>query len=188
MWVIVGLGNPGALYASHRHNVGFQILDALVQAYPLTPFQLKGNALLSEGQIGAEKVLLLKPQSFMNLSGPPVARVVNFLKVPLDHVIVIHDELNLVPGKIRFKTGGSSGGHNGLKSLESVLGQGFSRLRIGIGHPGDREQVNPYVLSGFRAAEKEWLVPLTEKIVTLFPALLAGDDALFISRVMQPPK
>lgn len=186
MWLIVGLGNPGEKYASHRHNVGFQIVHALAKHVSFPPFRLKGKSELSEGEIAAQKVVLMKPLTFMNLSGPPVASMVSFYKIPLSQVIVIHDELALESGKIRFKRGGSAAGHNGLKSLVSCLGDGFSRLRIGIGHPGDKSLVTDYVLSPFLKSEKIWLVPLIEKITREFPLVLTHQEDTFVSRVMQP--
>ncbi len=183
MWVVIGLGNPGSAYAAHRHNVGFQVLDHLTRAYGFPPFQEKGKRALTEGVIGGGRVMALKPLAFMNLSGPPASDVVHFYKVPLTQVLVIHDDLDVPFGKIKFKTGGGAGGHNGLKSLDSCLGPGYQRLRIGIGHPGDRDLVTPYVLGNFMNAEKEALGGLMTKISEHISLIFQNDIPLFLTKM-----
>jgi PTH1 family peptidyl-tRNA hydrolase len=154
MYLIVGLGNPGTEYRFHRHNVGFLMVDILHQAYGTTEFQKnKWNGLTAEGIINEHTVLFLKPQTYMNLSGPAVSGIANFYKIPLDHIIVIHDELDIPPAEIRFKKGGGNGGHNGLKSIDAHLGKDYWRLRIGIGHPGIKELVSGYVLTNLPQKE-----------------------------------
>ena len=188
-WLIVGLGNPGPSYARHRHNVGFMLLDALQAHFSLPPFRQARHYALTEGSISPDvpKVRLMKPLNFMNLSGPPVAELVRFYKIPLDHVLVVHDDLDLAPGKIRVKKGGGSGGHNGLKSLDSCLTPGYHRLRMGIGHPGHRDMVHDYVLGNFVNADHLWLQGLFDRVRVYLPLLLTGDAEAFVTKVMQPP-
>jgi peptidyl-tRNA hydrolase, PTH1 family len=154
MYLIVGLGNPGTEYRFHRHNVGFLMLDILHQAYGIGDFQKnKWHGLMAEGSINGHKVLFLKPQTYMNLSGPAVSGPANFYKISPDKIIVIHDELDIPPGDIRVKKGGGNGGHNGLKSIDAHLGKDYWRLRIGIGHPGVKDMVSGYVLNNLPQKE-----------------------------------
>lgn len=154
MYLIVGLGNPGTEYRFHRHNVGFLMVDILHQAYGTTEFQKnKWQGLMAEGVINGHKVLFVKPQTYMNLSGPAVNGPANFYKIPLDKILVIHDELDIPPAEIRLKKGGGNGGHNGLKSIDAHLGKEYWRLRIGIGHPGIKDLVSGYVLSNLPQKE-----------------------------------
>ena len=183
MLLVVGLGNPGSEYASTRHNIGFMAVDALVRRHSFSPWKAKFQGEISEGTIGGEKVMILKPQTFMNLSGQSVGLAARYLKVTLGHVVVIHDELDLDPGRIKVKVGGGSGGHNGLKSIDTHLGRDYRRVRLGIGHPGDKNLVTPYVLHAFSKADQEWLPPLLDAVADGFPALVAGDDAGFMNKV-----
>ncbi len=154
MYLIVGLGNPGTEYRFHRHNVGFLMVDILHQAYGTSDFQKnKWQGLMAEASINGQKVLFLKPQTYMNLSGPAVSGSANFYKIPLDRIIVIHDDLDIPPADIRIKKGGGNGGHNGLKSIDAHLGKDYWRVRIGIGHPGIKEMVSGYVLSNLPQKE-----------------------------------
>ena len=183
MLLLVGLGNPEREYAENRHNVGFMALDHIVQRHGFPPFRSKFQSLASEGQIGGEKVLALKPQTFMNVSGRAVAEAARFYKIPADDVIVIHDDLDLAPGKLKVKKGGGDGGHNGLKSIDSQFGNDYWRLRVGIGHPGNKEGVSHHVLSDFSATDQEWLDPLFAALSEHIGLLLHKDHARFLNEV-----
>lgn len=191
MRLVVGLGNPGPGYLRNRHNIGFMAADEIVRRHSFSPWRAKFQGSVSEGGIAGEKVLLLKPGTYMNLSGQSVGAAMRFHKLTLDDVIVIHDDLDLAPGKLRVKTGGGAGGHNGLKSLDAHIGKDYRRVRLGIGHPGDKDLVTGYVLHDFAKAEEEWLRPLVEAVAEAFPALVAGDDSGFMNMVAlmtRPPK
>ncbi len=183
MFFLTGLGNPGTSYARHRHNIGFMAIDAIAAAYGFPSFTQKSGALLSKGEIAGNPVLLIKPLSFMNLSGQPVGELMRYHKIPPEKLIVLHDELDLPFGKLRVKQGGGNGGHNGLKSLDAHAGQNYWRVRLGIGHPGDKDLVTDYVLSDFlppeRLALNNWLGGVAKHI----PMLLAGDAAEFMNRL-----
>lgn len=176
MILLVGLGNPGAQYALNRHNVGFMVIDVIANHFAFSSFKRRGEALVTEGEIDSQKVMLLKPMNFMNRSGIPVSEFASFFKIPLENIIVIHDDLDLAPGKIKIKQGGSAGGHNGLKSLDAHLGQNYWRLRVGIGHPGHRDAVHSYVLKNFSREEEDWLVPLLQA--------LAAEASLLVQKNM----
>jgi len=176
MRLIVGLGNPGPDYAGHRHNVGFMAVDAIAAAHGFPPFRQKFSALIAEGTIAGEKIILAKPQTYMNRSGDSVVQIARFYKLSPAEITVIHDELDLVPGKVRIKVGGGNGGHNGLRSLDAHLTPQYQRVRIGIGHPGHKDRVQPHVLSNFAKADAEWLDPLLDTIAR-DAALLVKDDA-----------
>jgi len=191
MLLLVGLGNPGPDYARNRHNIGFMAADLLARRHSFGPWRSRFQGETAEGSINGEKVLLLKPATFMNLSGQSVAAAARFLKIPLSDIVVMHDELDLPPGRLRVKTGGGAGGHNGLKSIDSHLGKDYRRVRLGIGHPGDKDRVAGYVLSDFAKADEGWLSPLLDAVVESLPLLLDGDEAGFMNRVSvltQPPK
>ncbi len=183
MHLIVGLGNPGAEYAGHRHNIGFMAVDEIARQHNFPPFRSKFSALLAEGVIDGEKVLLLKPQTFMNRSGDAVGQAAKFYKLTPADISVIHDELDLAPGKARIKTGGGNGGHNGLKSIEAHIGKDFVRVRLGIGHPGHKDRVNPHVLSNFHKAEGEWLEPLLDALAKNAGLLAKGDAAGLMNKL-----
>ena len=181
---MVGLGNPGPEYAGHRHNVGFMALDAIADAYGFGPWRSKFSSRVSEGQLGRNKVLLQKPDTFMNRSGLAVSQAAHFYKLALDDLLVLHDELDLAPGKVRIKEGGGVAGHNGLRSIAQSIGtRDFKRVRIGIGHPGDKARVTGHVLGNFSKADKAWLNPLLEAFVSAAPLLVDGDDAGCMNRI-----
>lgn len=191
MLLITGLGNPGPQYAGQRHNVGFMAADAIHRRHSFGPWARKFSALVAEGRIGGEKVLLIKPQTYMNLSGQAVGEAMRFYKLEPKDLIVLYDELDLAPSKVRVKRGGGSGGHNGIKSIDAHCGNDYRRVRIGIGHPGDKSRVTGYVLGDFSKADREWLEPLLEAIADNIELICKGDDAGFMNRVslaVQPPR
>ena len=183
MLLIVGLGNPGSEYAGHRHNVGALAVDVIHDHHRFGPWRKRFSALLADGEFAGEKTLLMKPLTFMNESGRAVGEAARFYKITPADVVVIHDELDLAPGKTRIKAGGGSAGHNGLRSVTAHIGNDYRRLRIGIGHPGHRAAVNRHVLHDFAKADSVWLIPLLDAIAENAP-LLAGDkDSLFVNRL-----
>lgn len=192
MRLFVGLGNPGERYARQRHNVGFMAIERIAQRHGFGPWRSRFRGRLAEGTLNGERTWLLEPQTFMNESGRAVAEAVRFMKLPLEEVLVFHDELDLAAGKVRVKLGGGVAGHNGLRSLDACLGsKEFRRVRIGIGHPGHKDRVIGHVLSDFYKADQTWLEPLLDAIADAAPLLAAGDDAGFMNRVAlltQPPK
>ncbi|WP_152046051.1 aminoacyl-tRNA hydrolase [Aureimonas psammosilenae] len=183
MLLIVGLGNPGPQYAGHRHNIGFMALDEIQRHPGFSPWSRKFKGEISEGVIGGEKVLLLKPLTFMNVSGESVGEAARFYKIEPAQIVVIHDELDLTPGKVRVKVGGGNGGHNGLKSIDAHLGKEYRRVRLGIGHPGSKERVNGHVLSDFHKSDRVWLDPLIEAFGRHVEMLVKGEDAQFMNRL-----
>lgn len=190
MKLFVGLGNPGAKYARNRHNVGFMAVDAIADRHGFGPWRAKFSGQIAEGRLGSEKILLLKPETYMNRSGDAVQPATAFYKLAPEDVFAFHDELDLAPGRLRVKTGGGHAGHNGLRSIAAHLGPGFTRIRIGIGHPG-QNLVSGYVLNDFARAEEDWLSPLLDAIATCAPDLLAEDRNRFqseIARQLTPPR
>jgi peptidyl-tRNA hydrolase, PTH1 family len=183
MKLFVGLGNPGAQYAFNRHNVGFMAVDAIAAAHDFPAWRKPFSGLASEGRLGGEQVLLVKPGTFMNESGRAVGDAMRFYKLDLADIVVFHDELDLAPGKVRVKTGGGVAGHNGLKSLTAHIGNDYVRVRIGIGHPGSKELVTGYVLHDFAKADHAWLEPLLAAIAEEAPYLAEGANDKFQSRV-----
>jgi PTH1 family peptidyl-tRNA hydrolase len=181
LWV--GLGNPGAKYAGNRHNIGFMALDRIAADHGFSPWRKAFQGLVSEGRLGAEKVALLKPETFMNLSGQSVQSAVAFWKLPLADLTVFHDELDLAPGKLRMKQGGGHAGHNGLRSIHGHLGDDYARVRLGIGHPGHKDAVAPYVLHDFAKADADWLDDLMRGISDGAEALASGDGQKFMNAV-----
>lgn len=181
--LIVGLGNPGAEYCRNRHNVGFMAAERIHDRWGGGPWRQKFRGEVAEATLAGTRVMFLKPMTFMNESGRSVAEAARFYKVDLRDIVVIHDEIDLPPGKFRMKTGGGSGGHNGLKSITAHCGDGYRRLRIGVGHPGRKEAVPGYVLHDFGRAEEEWLDPLLDALAQEAPLLAAGEDAAFASKV-----
>lgn len=179
MKLIVGLGNPGPGYLKNRHNIGFMAVDRIAREHGFPAWRSRFHGLMSEGRLGAERVALLKPQTFMNLSGQSVGEAARYLGVDPADVIVLHDELDLPPGRLRLKTGGGHAGHNGLRSIHQHLGEGYRRLRIGIGHPGARERVVGHVLSDFSRDEQPMIEALLDAVAAAAPALAAGDEAGF---------
>ena len=183
MQIWAGLGNPGAQYALHRHNVGFMVADAIAAIHDFGPWQKKFRSLISEGRVGGHRVLLLKPQTFMNDSGDAVQQALRFYKLGPDALTAIHDELDLAPMKVKVRTGGGLAGHNGLRSIDAALGPDFRRLRVGIGHPGDKERVTGYVLGNYAKSEMEPLSDLLAAIASESGSLAAGDDVRFMNDV-----
>ncbi len=181
LWV--GLGNPGAKYAGNRHNIGFMALDRIAADHGFSPWRKAYQGLVSEGRLGDEKLALLKPETFMNLSGQSVQAAMTFWKLPLADVTVFHDELDLAPAKMRLKQGGGHAGHNGLRSIHGHLGEGYARVRLGIGHPGHKDAVAAYVLHDFAKADADWLEDLLRGISEGAPALAAGDGQAFMNAV-----
>lgn len=182
MKLIVGLGNPGGQYEGNRHNIGFMAIDAIARAHSITQFRSKHAGHLAEGSIGGEKVILLKPQTFMNRSGDSVQQVAKFYKIEPTDIIVLYDELDLAPGKVRVKIGGGNGGHNGLRSIDPQIGLDYKRVRLGIGHPG-KEYVTHHVLGDFAKADRDWLEPLLDGIGNHIAMLLKGDDNGFMNKL-----
>jgi peptidyl-tRNA hydrolase, PTH1 family len=179
MLVIAGLGNPGAQYKRNRHNIGFMTVDAIAERGRFGPFRARYQGLTAEGTLGDERVMLLKPQTFMNESGRSVGEALRYLKLDLGALAVIHDELDLAPGKVRVKVGGGDAGHNGLRSITAHLGPGYKRVRIGIGHPGDKALVHNYVLNDFAKSEAGWVEAVCRAIAEAAPLLAKGQDASF---------
>ena len=189
--LVVGLGNPGGSYAGHRHNIGFMALDRAAGANGFGPWRAKFQGQIAEGRIAGRRVVLLKPMTYMNESGRAVGEAARFLKVPPEDIIVVHDELDLAPGKCRVKIGGGHAGHNGLRSLHAHIGPDYARVRLGIGHPGDKRLVSGYVLHDFAKADEAWLTPLLDGFSDGFAKLVAGDDAGFQNAVAlrtKPPR
>ena len=185
MQIWAGLGNPGAQYALHRHNVGFMAVDAIAAVHGFGPWQKKFRGLVSEGRIGRHKILLLKPQTYMNDSGDAVQQALKFFKLETTAVTAFHDELDLAPFKVKVRVGGGLAGHNGLRSIDASLGPEFRRVRIGIGHPGpgQKEKVTPHVLGNYAKSEMEPLSDLLGAIAAEAEWLAGGDDARFMSEV-----
>ncbi len=183
MLIFAGLGNPGAQYQNHRHNVGFMAADAIARRHSFSSWTKRFHGLIAEGTLGGEKILLIKPQTFMNLSGQAVGEAMRFYKLTPGDVVVLYDELDLAPGKVRVKVGGGAGGHNGIRSLDQHIGNPYKRVRIGIGHPGVKELVHSYVLGDFAKADRDWLEPLIEAIGEHAPLLAKGDDNGFMNKL-----
>jgi PTH1 family peptidyl-tRNA hydrolase len=189
LWV--GLGNPGAKYAGNRHNIGFMAINRVAADHGFAPWRLRFQGEVAEGHLAGGKVLLLKPMTFMNLSGQSVSELARFHKLALTDITVFHDEIDLAPGRIRVKTGGGHAGHNGLRSIHAHLGEGYHRVRLGVGHPGHKDAVAHYVLHDFARADHDWLDPLLDGISAGAPALATGDAARFLNVVAQrlaPPR
>lgn len=191
MQLFVGLGNPGAKYAGNRHNVGFMALDRIADAHAFGPWRGKFQGSVTEGRLGDEKIVLLKPETFMNKSGQSVGEAMRFYKLTPVNVTVFHDEIDLAPGKLRVKQGGGHAGHNGLRSLHSHIGDDYRRVRIGVGHPGHKDAVPTYVLKDFAKADQDWLSDLLDGIADGAPSLAEGDAGRFQNAValrLNPPR
>jgi PTH1 family peptidyl-tRNA hydrolase len=191
MHLLVGLGNPGAKYAHNRHNIGFLALDEIVRRHGFGPWRKRFEAQCAEGSLGGVKVLAIKPETFMNNSGRSVGAAVRFFKLEPGDVTVIHDEIDLAPEKVRYKVGGGHAGHNGLRDITNQIGADFARVRIGVGHPGLKEQVTGHVLDDFSKADMVWVEPILDAIAKAAPRLAAGDGPGFtneIGRSLKPEK
>jgi PTH1 family peptidyl-tRNA hydrolase len=188
MKLFVGLGNPGTEYARHRHNVGFMAVDRIAERHRLGAWKKRFHGYACDGILAGHRVLLLKPQSYMNDSGRVVGEAQRFLKIPEADVLVFHDELDLAPGNIRVKAGGGNAGHNGLRSITAHIGNEYGRVRIGIGHPGSKHLVHNYVLHDFAKADAVWLEPLLDAIADAAPRLAKGDEARFLTDVARALK
>ena len=183
MRLFAGLGNPGAKYAGNRHNIGFMAVERIAGDHGFSPWRRAFHGLVSEGRLGADKVILLKPATFMNLSGQSVQAALTFYKLNPADLVVFHDELDLAPGKCRVKQGGGHAGHNGLRSIHGHIGEAYGRVRLGIGHPGHKDAVAAYVLHDFAKADADWLEDLLHGISDGAAALADGDGARFMNAV-----
>jgi len=183
MLVIAGLGNPGARYARNRHNIGFVALAAIAETHRFGPFRARYSGLVSEGTIGRERVLLLAPQTYMNESGRSVGEALRFHKLDASALTVLHDELDLAPAKVRVKVGGGNAGHNGLRSITAHVGNDYRRVRLGVGHPGDKALVHNFVLSDFAKSEAGWVEAVCAAVANAAPLLVEGQDASFQNKV-----
>jgi PTH1 family peptidyl-tRNA hydrolase len=191
MLIFAGLGNPGPKYARNRHNIGFMAVERIAEAHDFGPWRAKFQGEVAEGRLGREKVLLLKPGTFMNRSGQALGEAMRFYKLAPEDVIVFHDELDLAPGKCRTKQGGGHAGHNGLRSIHGHIGEAYGRVRLGIGHPGRKDAVPGYVLHDFARADDDWLLPLLDGIADGAPQLAEGDSGKFQNAValkVVPPR
>src|SRR6202035_4494788 len=188
--LIAGLGNTGSQYAKNRHNAGFIVADELHAHYKFGPWKAKFDGLLSEGALGGRKTYLLKPQTFMNLSGDSIGPALRFFKLPLEALVVVHDEIDLAAGKLKVKTGGGDAGQNGLRSITATLGPDYRRVRLGIGHPGSSSRVTSHGLNNFTKAEEECLVPLLTAVAEAAPLLARDDEPGFMNKgavTLKPP-
>lgn len=183
MLLLVGLGNPGGQYAGNRHNIGFMAIDAIARARRASPFRARFQGLVAECSVEGEKLVLLKPTTFMNDSGQSVGAAARFYKVDLGDIAVLHDELDLAPGKLRVKTGGGNAGHNGLRSITAHLGNDYRRLRLGIGHPGDKALVHGFVLNDFAKSERAWVETLCDAVADNIGLLAKRQDSALQNKV-----
>ena len=183
MRLFVGLGNPGSDYTNNRHNIGFMAVDEIVHRHSFAPFRSKLHGQICEGTIAEKKILVLKPTTYMNESGKAVKATMAFYKLPVDDIIVFHDEIDLAAGKIRMKTGGGHAGHNGIRSIQSHIGAGFQRVRLGVGHPGDKEKVINHVLKDFSKTDQQWLDKMIKAIGVNIGLLINDEDNRFMSKV-----
>jgi peptidyl-tRNA hydrolase, PTH1 family len=177
--LLVGLGNPGAKYARNRHNIGFMAVDAIARRWKAGPWKEKFGGELAIAVIEGRRVMLLKPLTYMNESGRAAGAALNFLKLPIGNLVALHDELDLAPAKLRVKTGGGNAGHNGLRSITAACTNNYRRVRIGIGHPGDKDLVHSYVLNDFAKAEEPWVEAMVSAIAELAPRLAKDEDERF---------
>ncbi|WP_296423477.1 aminoacyl-tRNA hydrolase [Yoonia sp.] len=183
MKLIVGLGNPGAKYANNRHNIGFMAVDRIAADHGFSAWRSKFQGQIAEGRVGSDKVTLLKPETFMNLSGQSVGDAMRYLKLTSGNVIVFHDEIDLAPAKVRLKTGGGHAGHNGLRSIHGHIGPDYQRVRMGVGHPGHKDAVPAYVLHDFAKADQDWLDDELRGISDGIAHLVDGDGERFLNAV-----
>ncbi len=185
MKLIVGLGNPGGKYADNRHNVGFMAVDEIYDFHDFSPWRKRFSGEVCEGRIGRTKCLMLKPSTYMNESGRSVGEAARFYKLDLDDIIVLYDEIDLVAGKLKAKTGGGNAGHNGLRSISSHLGNDYHRVRIGVGRPAQKSQVSNYVLRDFNKSDQQWLEPLLDAIARKFETFLERGSGDFLNQVAE---
>ncbi len=184
MLLWVGLGNPEPGMARNRHNIGFMAIDTIAIRFGFAPWRHRFKGLVSEGSVGGEKILALKPQTYMNESGVSVQQAASFYKLPTETITAFHDELDLAPGKVRVKRGGGAAGHNGLRSMDRILGtQDYWRVRLGIGHPGQKERVLGHVLGDFVKEDRDWLLPLLDAVAEAAPLLVQGRPEDFMTKV-----
>ena len=183
MQLIVGLGNAEPKHTWNRHNVGFMIVDGIAQCFNLASYRNQFAGLTTHGDINGERVIILKPTTFMNESGRSVGQAQRFFKLSLEQIVVVHDDIDLEPGKIRVKKGGGPGGHNGLKSIDSHIGLNYRRIRIGVGRPSDKQMVSNFVLSDFERDDRSWLETTISAVVEAMPIILDGDNAGFTNKV-----
>ena len=183
MFLLVGLGNPGTKYAGNRHNIGFMAVDEIVRRHGFSTWRKRFHGEVSEGTLGLEKVLILKPLTYMNESGQSVGDAIRYLDIEPERVIVIYDEIDLMAGKVRVKLGGGAAGHNGIRSIIAHIGPHYTRVRLGVGHPGDKNLVHPHVLSDFAKADKAWLSPLLDAVAEYAPLLVEGGNGAFQNKV-----
>ncbi|HEY0212157.1 MAG TPA: aminoacyl-tRNA hydrolase [Paenirhodobacter sp.] len=191
MQLWVGLGNPGAKYAGNRHNIGFMAVDRIATDHGFGPWKARFQGQLCEGRLGTDRVILLKPETFMNLSGQSVRAAADFYKIPVEAITVFHDELDIAPSRMRIKMGGGHAGHNGLRSIHAHMGEAYRRIRLGIGHPGDKAQVANYVLADFAKSDQDWIEDLLRGISEGAALLAAGEDQKFLNIVSlrtHPPR
>lgn len=189
MQILIGQGNPGSKYAGNRHNIGFMVMDRIAAAHGFGPWRARFRGQAAEGTVngpaGQSKVLLLKPETFYNETGQAASDAVRFFKLPTSAVTVFHDEIDLAPGRVRVKRGGGHSGNNGVRSLIQHLGADLRRVRLGVGHPGDKARVMPYVLSDFAKADRDWVTPLLDALSEALPHLLAGEDERYQTEVLR---
>lgn len=186
MWLIVGLGNPGDKYKDNRHNVGFMVVDQIADDNMFPNFKSKFQGEISEGRIANQKAAILKPMTYMNDSGMSVRKAADFYKIPPEKIIVFHDDLDLAPSKIKVKQGGGTGGHNGLKSMDAHLGdKDYWRVRLGIGHPGDKNRVSGYVLNDFSKEEQKWVPDWIYVLSKNIDYLLEGKPDEYMTRISE---
>lgn len=183
MLLIVGLGNPGAKYAMNRHNIGFMAVDRIAEDHGFSGWKSKFQGQITEGRLGSEKVVLLKPETFMNRSGQSVGEAMRFYKLDPEQVIVLHDEIDLAPAKVRFKQGGGHAGHNGLRSIHGHIGEGYKRVRLGVGHPGHKDAVPGFVLRDFPKSDQDWLDDVIRGVSDGAPYLADGDSGKFLNTI-----
>jgi len=183
MRLLVGLGNPGPRHFGNRHNVGFMVVEAIAGRHRIGPWRRRFQGVAAEGPIDGERVVLLLPGTYMNESGRAVQEAAHFYKIDVGHIVVFHDEIDLPPAKVRVKTGGGIAGHNGLRSISSHVGNDYRRVRIGVGHPGAKELVYPYVLGDFAVAERPWVEALCDIIADNVVMIAKGEDAGFQNKV-----
>jgi PTH1 family peptidyl-tRNA hydrolase len=183
MLLFVGLGNPGTQYALNRHNIGFMAVDAIASRHRFSPWRRKFQGVIAEGILGGAKVIALKPGTYMNESGRSVGEAMRFFQFESSDIYVFHDEIDLMAGKVRVKTGGGTAGHNGIRSIDAHIGSGFHRVRLGIGHPGERHRVHGHVLGDFAKSDREWLEPLLDAVAEHADLLATGGEASFQNKI-----